>query len=72
MSNDVREECLECQMKSNYVREECLECHITSNDVREDCYIAVMMSRCVSKPDQAEPVGCYENSFISNLKQLCK
>ena len=59
-------------MTSNEVREECLECHMTSNDVREECYIIVMMGRCVNKPDQTEPVGCYENSFISKFAQLCK
>ena len=45
---------------------------MTSNDLREECYITVMMSRCVYKPDQTEPVGCYENSLILNLGQLCK
>ena len=59
-------------MTSNNVREECLECHMTSNDVREECYITVMTGRCVNKPGQTEPVGCYENSSISNLTQLCK
>ena len=58
-------------MTSNDVREECLECHMTSNDVREKCYIIVMMGRCVNKPVQTEPGGCYENSFISNFAQLC-
>ena len=47
-------------MTSNDVREECLECHMTSNDVREECYIIVMKGRCVNKPDQTEPGGCYE------------
>ena len=54
-------------MTSNDVREECLECHMTSNDVREECYITMMTGRCVNKPDQTEPVGCYENKFISNF-----
>ena len=51
-------------MTSNDVREECLECHMTSNDVIGECHIIVMMGRCVNKPDQTEPVGCYKNSFI--------
>ena len=71
-SNDVREECPECHMTSNDVRVECLECHMTSNDVREECYITVMTGRCVNRPVQTEPVGCYENTFISNFTQLCK
>ena len=53
-------------MTSNDVREECLECHMTSNDVREECYIIVMTGRCENKPVQTEPVGRYENTFISN------
>ena len=48
-------------MTSNDVREECLECHMTSNDVKGKCYITMMMGMCVNKPDQTEPVGCYEN-----------
>ena len=59
-------------MTSNDVREECLECHMTSNDVREEGYITMMMGRCVNKPDQTEPVACYENTLISNFTQLCK
>ena len=59
-------------MTSNDVREECLECHMTSNDVRKEYYITVMTGRCVDKSIQTEPVGCYENLFISNLEQLCK
>ena len=59
-------------MTSNDVREECLECHMTSNDVREECYIIVMTGRCVNKPVQTEPGGCYENTFISNFIQLCR
>ena len=58
-------------MTSNEVREECLECHMTSNDVREEYYIIVMMGRCVNKPVQTEPGGCYENTFISKFAQLC-
>ena len=54
-------------MTSNDVREECLECHMTSNDVKGECYITMMTGRCVNKPDQTEPVGCYENKFISNF-----
>ena len=54
-------------MMSNDLREECLECHMTSNDVREERYITVMAGRCVNKPDQTEPVGCYENLVISNF-----
>ena len=57
---------------SHDVKEECLECHMTSNDVREEYYITMMMSRCVNKPVQTKPVGCYEYSFISNFTQLCK
>ena len=57
---------------SNYVREECLECNMTSNDVREEYYTTVKTDRCVNKPVQTEPVGCYENTFISNFTQLCK
>ena len=57
---------------SNDVREECLECHMTSNDAREECYITVMTGRCVNKPVQTVPVGCNENTFISNFTQLCK
>ena len=68
-SNDVREECLECHMTSNDVIKEYLECHMTSNNVRGECYIIVMMGRCAV---QTEPVGCYENTFISNFTQLCK
>ena len=34
--------------KSNDVREECLECQITSNDVIEEYYIIVMIGRCVN------------------------
>ena len=59
-------------MTSNDVREKCLECHMTSNEVREEYYIIVMTGRCVNNPVQTEPVGCYENSFISNLVHLCK
>ena len=55
--------------RSDDVREECLECHMTSNDVRQEC---LMTGRCVNKPVQTEPVGCYENTFISNFTQLCK
>ena len=54
-------------MTSNDVREECLECHMTSNDVKAECYITKMTGKCVNKPDQTEPVGCYENKFISNF-----
>ena len=59
-------------MTPNDVREECLECHMTSNDVKEEYYITVMTGRFINKPVQTEPVDCYENSFISNLGQLCK
>ena len=45
---------------------------MTSNDAREECYITVMTGRCLSKPDQTEPIGCYENSYISNRGQMCK
>ena len=51
-------------MTSNDVREECLECHMTSNAVKGECHITMMMIRCVNKPDQTEPVGCYENLAI--------
>ena len=43
-----------------------------SDDVREECYITAMTGRCVNKPEQTEPVACYENSSISNLEKLCK
>ena len=43
---------------------------MTSDDVREEYYITVMTGRCVNTPGQTEPVGCYEDSFISNLGQL--
>ena len=52
---------------SNDVRKECLECHMTSNDLKGECHIKMMTGRCVNKPDQIEPVGCYENKFISNF-----
>ena len=55
-------------MTSNDAREECLECHMRSNYVRGECYIIVMTGRCVNKPVQTEAVGCYENIFISNLR----
>ena len=58
-------------MTTNDVREECLECHMTSNDIKGECYITMMTVRCVNKPDQTEPVGCYENSFIPKFAQLC-
>ena len=45
---------------------------MTSNDVREKCYIIVMTGRCVNKPDQTEPVSCYEKTFISKFAQVCK
>ena len=48
-------------MTSNDVRKECLECHMTSNDVSEECYIIVITGRCVNKPVQTEPFGCYES-----------
>ena len=54
-------------MTSDDVREECLECHMTSNDVGEECSIIVMMGSCVNKPDQTEPVGFYQNTFISKI-----
>ena len=54
-------------MTSNDVREECLECHMTSNDVKGECHITMMTGRCVNKPDQTEPVGCYENLVISKF-----
>ena len=54
-------------MTSNDVREECLEFHMTSNDVKGECHITIMTGRCVNKPDWFEPVGCYENKFISNF-----
>ena len=57
-------------MTSNEVREECLECHMTSNDVKGRCYITMMTGRCVNKPDLTEPVGCYENTFISKFTQV--
>ena len=53
-------------MTSNDVREKCLECHMTSNDVREECYITVMTGRCVNKPVQTEPVGCFAASEEDN------
>ena len=59
-------------MTYNDVRKECLECHMTSNDVKEECYIIVIMDRFVNKPDQTEPVGCYENPLISKFAQLGK
>ena len=68
MSNDV----IGMSGMSNDVREECLECHMTSNDAREECYVIVMMDSCVNKAAQTEPVGYYENTFISNFAQLCK
>jgi hypothetical protein len=27
----------------------------------------LMTGKCVNKPDQTEPVGCYENLIISNF-----
>ena len=60
------------EMASNDVSEKCLEYHMTSNDIREEYYITMMMGRCVNKPVQTVPVGCYENTFISNFTQLCK
>ena len=54
-------------MTSDDVRKECLECHMTSNDVKGECHITMMTGRCVNKPDQTEPVGCYENLIISNF-----
>ena len=54
------------------VREECLECHMRSNDVRDECYIIVMTGRCVNKPVETEPYGCYEYTFISKFTQLCE
>ena len=33
---------------------------------------SLMTGRCVNKAIQTEPVGCYENTFISNFTQLCK
>ena len=67
---------------------ECLECkkyltrwHVIRQWKKVDSYIfvnfshqfmSILQGRCVKKPGQAEPVGCYENSFISNLGQLCK
>ena len=54
-------------MTSNDVRKECLECHMTSNVVKGECHITMMTGRCVNKPDQTEPVGCYENTFISKF-----
>ena len=59
-------------MRSNDVREGFLECSMTSDDVREECYIRVMMGRCVNKPDQREPGGCYENTFISKFEKCVK
>ena len=50
-------------MTSNDVREECLEYHMTSNDVKGECHITMMTGRCVNKPDQTEPVGCYEKKL---------
>ena len=44
-----------------------------SNDVREECYITVLTSVSIKlKSAQSKPVSCYENTFISNLGQLCK
>ena len=40
---------------------------MTSNDVKGECHITMMTGRCVNKPDQTEPVGCYENLIISNF-----
>ena len=54
-------------MTFNDVREEYLECQMTSNVVKGECYITMMTGRCVNKPDQTEPVCCYENKFISNF-----
>ena len=55
-------------MTSNDVRKESgLECHMPSNDVKEEYYITMMTFSCVNKPVQTEPVGYYENTFISNF-----
>ena len=51
-------------MTSNDVKEECLECHMTSNNVKGECQITMVTGRCVNKPDQTEPVGCYKNLVI--------
>ena len=40
---------------------------MTSNDVKGECHITMMTGMCVNKPDQIEPVGCYENTFISKF-----
>ena len=40
---------------------------MTSNDVKGECHITMMTGKCVNKPDQTEPVGCYENLIISNF-----
>ena len=68
MSNDA----IGMSGMSNDVREECLECHMTSNDVKGEYHITLMTGRCVNKPGQTEPVGCYGNSSILNFTQLCK
>ena len=36
---------------------------MTSNDVREECYIIVMTGRCVNKPVQTEPGGCFGGDY---------
>ena len=66
--------CIVLETQRIYVREECLECQMTSNDVREEFYIIIMTGSCVNKnkPVQTEPVGCYRNSSISKVRQLCK
>ena len=40
---------------------------MTSNDVKGECHITMMTGRCVNKPDQTEPVGCYEFKF----REMC-
>ena len=40
---------------------------MTSTDVKGECHITIMTGMCVNKPDQTEPVGCYENLIIPNF-----
>ena len=60
-------------MTPNDVRKECLECHMTSNDVNDvkgECHITMMTSRCVKKPDQTEPVGCYKKLSYIKFREM--
>ena len=58
-------------MTSNDVREECLVCHMTSKTSKEND-TSQWWQLGVNKPDQTEPVGCYENLVISKFAQVCK